>query len=97
MQVWKLNRSRDLLAPDHSDPGFREEPSGPSKFQRTLRIGAARANYEVRLFVRRKGALFFTLLLPVMFLLLFGLIFGSGKVEGHWLTFAWVLILGSTA
>jgi ABC-2 type transport system permease protein len=68
-----------------------------SNFGRALRIGFARAKYEVRLFVRRKDALFFTLLLPVMFLLLFGLIFGSGKIKGTDLQYSQVLVSGILA
>lgn len=71
--------------------------STTSNFRRALRIGFARAKYEVRLFVRRKDALFFTLLLPVMFLLLFGLIFGSGKVDGTNLQYSQVLVSGILA
>jgi ABC-2 type transport system permease protein len=68
-----------------------------SDIGRALRIGFARAKYEVRLFVRRKDALFFTLFLPVMFLLLFGMIFGSGKIEGTDLQYSQVLVSGILA
>jgi ABC-2 type transport system permease protein len=64
---------------------------------KTLRVGMARAKYEVRLFIRRKDALFFTLLLPVMFLLLFGMIFGSGKIKGTDLQYSQVLVAGILA
>lgn len=64
---------------------------------RALRIGLVRAKYEVRLFVRRKDALFFTLFLPIMFLLLFGLIFGNEKIEGTDLHYSQALVSGILA
>jgi ABC-2 type transport system permease protein len=64
---------------------------------RVLRIGLARTSYELRLFVRRKDALFFTLFLPVMFLLLFCMIFGNEDVEGTNLRYSQVLLSGILA
>jgi ABC-2 type transport system permease protein len=68
-----------------------------SMWGRVLRIGLARTAYELRLFVRRKDALFFTLLLPVMFLLLFCMIFGNEDVEGTNLRYSQVLLSGILA
>ena len=60
-------------------------------------IGLARAGYELKLFFRRKEAVFFTFLFPVMFLILFGLVFGSGTVEGTKIRYAQVLVSGIMA
>lgn len=62
-----------------------------------LAIGLARAGYELKLFFRRKEAVFFTFLFPVMFLILFGLVFGSGTVEGTKIRYAQVLVSGIMA
>jgi ABC-2 type transport system permease protein len=62
-----------------------------------LSIGLARAAYELRLFFRRKEAVFFTFLFPVMFLVLFGLVFGNNDVEGTDLRYAQVLVAGIMA
>jgi ABC-2 type transport system permease protein len=75
--------------------GRREGTS--SRWGRVLRIGLSRTNYELRLFVRRKDALFFTLFLPVMFLLLFCMIFGNEDVEGTNLRYSQVLLSGILA
>jgi ABC-2 type transport system permease protein len=79
-----------------SPTSSRNNASG-STLRRVIRIGLARAKYEVRLFVRRKDALFFTLFLPVMFLLLFGFIFGNEEVEGTDLHYSQVLVSGILA
>ena len=60
-----------------------------------LSVGIARAAYELKLFFRRKEAVFFTFLFPVMFL--FGLLFGSGKIDGTNIRYAQVLVAGIMA
>ena len=62
-----------------------------------LSVGIARAGYELKLFFRRKEAVFFTFLFPVMFLFLFGLLFGSGKIDGTNIRYAQVLVAGIMA
>ncbi len=77
----------------------RREASGVNlgSVSHVFAVGFSRAKYEVRLFFRRKDAVLFTLLLPVMFLLLFGMIFGSGKVKGTNLQYSQVLVSGILA
>ena len=60
-------------------------------------IGIARAGYELKLFFRRKEAVFFTFLFPVMFLVLFGLVFGNGRVDGTSIRYSQVLVSGIMA
>jgi ABC-2 type transport system permease protein len=62
-----------------------------------LSIGFARARYESKLFFRRKEAVFFTFLFPVMFLFLFGMIFGRGRIDGTDLDYSQVLVPGILA
>ena len=62
-----------------------------------LTVGLARAGYELKLFFRRKEAVFFTFLFPVMFLILFGLVFGNNDVEGTGLRYSQVLVAGIMA
>ena len=54
-------------APEHRLPG-------------TLRIGLARGRHELRCFFRSREAVVFTIGFPVMFLVLFGAIFGNEEV-----------------
>lgn len=77
--------------------GSGQSEDSASNLGRVIRIGMARAKYEVRLFVRRKDALFFTLFLPIMFLLLFGLIFGNEKIDGTDLHYSQALVSGILA
>jgi ABC-2 type transport system permease protein len=96
----EIRSSTSIRHEEPTEPRGSANPAGTlrsSNGGRALRIGFARAKYEVHLFVRRKDALFFTLLLPVMFLLLFGLIFGSGKIEGTDLQYSQVLVSGILA
>ena len=46
----------------------------------TLQVGLARGSHELRCFFRSKEAVVFTLAFPVMFLVLFGAIFGNEEV-----------------
>ena len=61
-----------------------------------LAVGLGRAAYECRLFFRRKEAVFFTFLFPVMLLVLFGSIFG-GTVDGTNIRYSQVLCAGILA
>lgn len=47
---------------------------------RTLRLGAARARYEVRSYFRAPDQVFFTFLFPVLLLAIFSVAFGDGAV-----------------
>jgi ABC-2 type transport system permease protein len=57
-------------------------------------LGWRRAGFELREFSRDKEAVFFTALFPLMILLLFGSIFGTGEVEDTGVTFPQVLAAG---
>ena len=46
----------------------------------TLQVGLARGSHELRCFFRSKEVVVFTLAFPVMFLVLFGAIFGNEEV-----------------
>jgi ABC-2 type transport system permease protein len=61
-----------------------------------LGVGWARAGIELRMFVRNKASLVFTLSLPVLLLLILGSIFG-GTVEGTDIDFKQVFIAGIVA
>ncbi len=62
----------------------------------TLRVGLARARYELRSFFRTREAVFFTLAFPVMLLILFGAIFGNEDVQPG-LKYSQVLLSGIMA
>jgi ABC-2 type transport system permease protein len=61
-----------------------------------LRIGLERAKWELRMFFRNRQAVGFTLLFPLMLLIMFGSIFG-GNVEGMSLKYSQVLVAGILA
>lgn len=61
-----------------------------------LRIGWARAGIEIRMFLRNKASLVFTLSLPILLLLILGSIFG-GEVAGTDVDFKQVFIAGIVA
>lgn len=61
-----------------------------------LRIGVDQARLDIKLFFRRKDAVFFTFLFPLMILTLFGMIF-SGKVQGTNIEYSQVLVAGIIA
>ncbi len=62
-----------------------------------LALGLERGFLEIKQQIRNKQALFFTLLFPVMLLVLFGAIFGGGKVEGTNVELRQVFIAGIIA
>jgi len=62
-----------------------------------LSLGLERGLLEVKQQLRNKQALFFTLLFPVMLLVLFGAIFGGGKVDGTDVPLRQVFIAGIIA
>jgi ABC-2 type transport system permease protein len=59
-------------------------------------VGIARGRHELKTFFRSREALLFTLLFPVMLLLLFGTIFGGGEVQPG-VSYARVLTAGIMA
>ncbi len=61
-----------------------------------LRVGWARAGIEIRMFLRNKASLVFTLSLPILLLLILGSIFG-GQVQGTDVDFKQVFIAGIIA
>jgi ABC-2 type transport system permease protein len=61
-----------------------------------IRVGIERIRWELTLFFRNRQALGFTLIFPLMLLLLFGSIFGD-KVEGTNLNYSQVLVAGIVA
>jgi ABC-2 type transport system permease protein len=61
-----------------------------------LAVGIARGQHELMTFFRSREALLFTLLFPVMLLLLFGSIFGGGEVQPG-VSYARVLTAGIMA
>lgn len=67
-----------------------------SNLRRTIHIGLAQASWEIRLFFRNKQAVGFTVLFPVMLLVLFGSIFGD-TVEGTTISYSQVLVAGIIA
>jgi len=62
-----------------------------------LALGLERGVIEIKQQIRNKQSLFFTLLFPVMLLVLFGAIFGGGKVEGTDVPLRQVFIAGIIA
>jgi ABC-2 type transport system permease protein len=61
-----------------------------------LAVGLARTRHELRSFFRSRSALLFTLLFPVMLLILFGAIFGN-EVEAGGVRYVNVLLAGILA
>jgi ABC-2 type transport system permease protein len=62
---------------------------------RIAKVSAARGRLEIRSFLRTREAVLFTLLFPVVLLLLFGTIFGNDEVQG--VKYAQVLAAGILA
>ncbi|MFM7535288.1 MAG: ABC transporter permease [Acidimicrobiales bacterium] len=62
-----------------------------------LRLGMVRARLELKQFFRSKEAAFFGFAFPVMLLVLFSSIFGSGTVDGTGVRYANVLLAGLMA
>lgn len=58
-------------------------------------VSIARSNVEIRSFVRSREAMIFTLMFPIVLLLLFGAIFGNGDIQG--IKYAQVLVAGILA
>jgi ABC-2 type transport system permease protein len=67
-----------------------------SSVRRTLSLGWERTRWELRLFIRNRQAVGFTIFFPVMLLVLFGSIFGD-VVEGTTIKYSQVLVAGIVA
>jgi ABC-2 type transport system permease protein len=82
--------TRARPATGHRPEATAGRPAPPS----TWALGRRRAGLELREFSRDKEAVFFTALFPLMILLLFGSIFGTGEVQDTGVTFPQVLAAG---
>jgi ABC-2 type transport system permease protein len=58
-------------------------------------VSIARSKVEIRSFMRSRGAVIFTLMFPVILLLLFGAIFGNAEIQG--IKYAQILVAGILA
>ncbi len=81
------------------EPGVQRAEQGPADrppLPGALAVGWARAGIEIRMFLRNKASLVFTLSLPILLLLILGSIFG-GQVQGTDVDFKQVFIAGIIA
>lgn len=66
---------------DYASPGTNPNPEA-ARLPSALRVGLARGRLEIKQFFRERDSVVFSFALPVVFLALFGVIFGSDTVVG---------------